>query len=74
MLAREFGRRFGIEPVFDGVEAQDGWVNNTLAAQRLFGYPTVPLGTLIEWTADWIRRGMPIHEKPTRFEVRDGRF
>jgi nucleoside-diphosphate-sugar epimerase len=74
MLAQEFGKRFGIEPVFDGVEAQDGWVNNTLAAQRLFGYPIVPLGTMIEWTADWVKRGMPVHDKPTRFEVRDGRF
>ncbi len=74
MLAQEFGRRFGVEPVLDGVEAPDGWVNNTLAAQRLFGYPTVPLGKMIEWTADWVGRRMPIHEKPTRFEVRDGRF
>jgi len=51
-----------------------GWVNNTLAAQRLFGYPMVPLGKMIDWTADWLARDMPTHDKPTRFEVRDGRF
>ncbi len=74
MLAQEFGRRLGVAPVFEGAEAPDGWYNNSLAAQRLFGYPIVPLGKLIEWTADWVKRRMPIHEKPTRFEVRDGRF
>lgn len=73
-LAHEFGGRFGVEPLFDGVEAPDGWVNNTLAAQRLFGYPIVPLGKMMDWTADWVARRMPTHEKPTRFEVRDGRF
>jgi nucleoside-diphosphate-sugar epimerase len=74
LLAQEFGKRFGIEPVFDGVEAPDGWVNHSLQAQRLFGYPIVPLGKMIEWTADWVQNDKPIHDKPTRFEVRDGRF
>ncbi|MEQ9641176.1 MAG: NAD(P)-dependent oxidoreductase [Alphaproteobacteria bacterium] len=74
MLASEFGRRFGIEPSFEGTEAADGWVNNSLAAQRLFGNPVVPLGTMIDWVADWVLRDMPMHGKPTRFEVRDGSF
>lgn len=74
LLAQEFGKRFGVAPVFDGVEAPDGWVNHSLQAQRLYGYPIVPLGKLIEWTADWVQNAKPIHDKPTRFEVRDGRF
>jgi nucleoside-diphosphate-sugar epimerase len=74
MLAQEFGRRFGVEPQFEGAEAPDAWVNNTLQAQRLFGYPIVPLATMIDWVADWVARDMPQHGKPTRFEVRDGRF
>ena len=74
MLAHEFGRRFGVEPVFEGVEAPDAWVNNCLQAQRLFGNPVVPLGRMIDWTADWVARGLPVHDKPTRFEVRDGGF
>jgi nucleoside-diphosphate-sugar epimerase len=74
MAAIEFGRRFGVEPIFEGVEAADGWINNTLEAQRLFGYPTVPLARMIDWVADWVERDMPVHDKPTRYEVRDGRF
>lgn len=74
MLAHAFGERFGIEPVFEGVEAPEAWVNSTLAAQRLFGNPMVPLGTMIDWTADWVQRAMPVYDKPTGFEVRDGGF
>jgi len=74
LLAQAFGERFGVEPVFEGTEAPDAWVNSTLAAQRLFGYPIVPLGRMIDWTADWVARDMPVHDKPTHFEVRDGGF
>jgi hypothetical protein len=29
---------------------------------------------MIEWTADWIARGMPLYDKPTRYERRDGNY
>jgi len=74
MVAREFGRRLGKEPVFKGEVADTGWYNNTLAAQRLFGYPTVPLAVLIDWVADWIMRDMPCYDKPTHYEERAGHF
>lgn len=74
MAAREFGRRFGREPVFEGEVQPDGWYNNTLAAQRLFGYPSIPLAVMIDWVADWIERGMPSHNKPTHYEERQGSF
>lgn len=74
MAAREFGKRFGREPVFEGEVRPDGWYNNTLAAQRLFGYPRVPLAVMIDWVADWIARDMPKHDKPTHYEERGGQF
>lgn len=74
MAAREFGKRLGCEPIFEGEVQPDAWLNNTLAAQRLFGYPTVPLGVMIDWVADWISRDMPSHHKPTHYEERGGSF
>ncbi|MEP3334373.1 NAD(P)-dependent oxidoreductase [Sedimentitalea sp.] len=74
MAARAFGRHFGKEPVFEGEVQPDGWYNNTLEAQRLYGYPTVPLGVMIDWVADWMQRDMPSHDKPTHYEERAGSF
>ncbi|MQB08037.1 NAD(P)-dependent oxidoreductase [Agrobacterium tumefaciens] len=74
LAAREFGRRFGKEPIFSGEIRSDGWYNNTLSAQRLFGYPSIPLAVMFDWVADWIERGMPSHGKPTHYEERQGSF
>ena len=73
-LAQEFGRRFGKAPVLTGTEAPDAWLINTAQAMRLFGYPRVPLARLVDWTADWIERGLPSLGKDTHFDTRDGTF
>jgi len=73
-LAESFGQRLGKPPVFTGVEAPEAWLVNTAQATRLFGYPSVPLGKLMDWTADWVARGMPSLGKDTHYDVRDGDF
>jgi len=73
-LAESFGQRLGKPPVFTGVEAPEAWLVNTAQATRLFGYPCVPLGKLVDWTADWVARGMPSLGKDTHYDVRDGDF
>jgi len=73
-LAETFGRKFGVEPVLTGSEAPDGWLVNASRAFELFGYPTVPLSRLIDWTGDWVGRKMPSLGKDTKFDRRDGAF
>jgi len=73
-LAEAFGKRLGKQPHFVGVEAPDAWLVNTAEARRLFGPPSVPLGKLVDWTADWVARGMPTLGKDTHYDVRDGVF
>ena len=73
-LAVAFGERFGVAPILAGTESDTAWLVNTTAAQRLFGPPEVPLERLIDWTADWVARGMPSLGKDTHFEVRDGNY
>ncbi len=74
VLARAFGERFGVAPRFENAPAATAWINSTEAARRLFGCPLVPLPRMIDWVADWIDRGMEHYGKPTRYQVRDGRF
>jgi len=73
-LAEEFGRRFGKPPVITGEEAPTAWIMNTGEAERLFGYPRVPLSRQINWVADWTQRGGKLYGKPTKFESRDGKY
>jgi nucleoside-diphosphate-sugar epimerase len=73
-LAAEFGKRFGKAPVVTGTESPTAWLVDTRAAQKLFGAPRVPLAQMIDWQADWIRRGGESLGKPTHFETRDGKY
>jgi len=73
-LAQQFGDRFGRTPVVTGREAPTAWLSNASAATRLFGPASVSIEQMIDWTADWVARDMPSLGKPTKFEVRDGRY
>jgi nucleoside-diphosphate-sugar epimerase len=73
-LALEFGRRFGVEPMWEGEETQTALLNVASKAHQLFGYPSVTVQDLIDWTAHWVSIGGVTHSKPTHFDVRDGKF
>jgi nucleoside-diphosphate-sugar epimerase len=73
-LAAQFGKLFGEPPVIVGKEEPTAWLTNTSLAVKLFGLPIVDTAQLIAWTADWVARSMPSLGKPTKYEVRDGRY
>jgi len=73
-IAEEFGRLFGIEPIFNGRESEMAILSNAAKANAMFGHPTVPPNQMISWVAHWISQGGALHHKPTHFEVQDGKF
>jgi nucleoside-diphosphate-sugar epimerase len=73
-LAAKLGARLGRDPIIIGTEQPTAWLTDTSQAVKLFGLPTVDTERLIAWTADWVARAMPSLGKPTKYEVRDGRY
>jgi dTDP-4-dehydrorhamnose reductase len=72
--AEKLGSLLGKRPVFAGTEAPGCCLGDATKAVQLFGLPRVTAATLIEWSADWVKRGGAYLGKPTHFEVRDGRY
>jgi nucleoside-diphosphate-sugar epimerase len=73
-VACRFGERFGRAPIFTGAEAPDALLSDASRSVSLFGPPSVPLDTLVDWVADWVARGGVLLGKPTHFEEREGRY
>lgn len=72
--AKKLGALLGREPVFAGEPTNTAYLSNAGKMAKLFGYPRVPLETLIEWQAQWIRDGGRALGKPTHFEERKGSY
>jgi nucleoside-diphosphate-sugar epimerase len=73
-VAQHFARKLGKEPHFCAHEATDALLNNASRSHGWFGAPGTSVDQMIDWIADWVRRGGSTLDKPTHFETRDGRF
>ena len=69
-----FGKLLDRTPIFAGSESAEALLSNAGECHRLFGYPRVSIGQLMEWIASWVRSGGVLWDKPTKFQVRDGKF
>ncbi|MGH9470796.1 MAG: NAD-dependent epimerase/dehydratase family protein [Terriglobia bacterium] len=72
--AEYFAGRFGREAHFCGSPGDRALLSNASLCHSLLGYPEVSLGELMEQVAHWVARGGESLNKPTKFEVADGRF
>jgi nucleoside-diphosphate-sugar epimerase len=73
-ICHRFGALFNRAPTFIDIESDTALLSDASTACKAFGPPPTSLDQMLEWTADWIRRGGETWNKPTHFEVRDGRF
>ncbi|MFN0122492.1 MAG: NAD-dependent epimerase/dehydratase family protein [Blastocatellia bacterium] len=73
-VAEYFARRFGRAAQFTGADRGVALLSNAAACAQSFGAPAVSRETLCEWVAHWIESGGRSLNKPTKFEVTDGRF
>jgi hypothetical protein len=61
-------------PQFTGVASDTAILSNGQKGHRMFGYPSLPIDLLVEAVAAWTCGGGALLGKPTKFEVRDGKF
>lgn len=73
-VATDLAAGLDLDVVFEGAPAVDALLSNASKCHHLFGYPDIPAATLVAWQAEWLKSGLPLLGKPTKFDVRDGRF
>jgi hypothetical protein len=73
-VAHQFGRLTSRPVELSGSEAPDALLSDGRLGYELLGRPGVGSEQMIRWIADWHLRGGPTLGKPTKFQVRDGRF
>jgi nucleoside-diphosphate-sugar epimerase len=72
--AEWFGDKFSKPPVFVHAEGPVALLSDSHKCRAALGEPQVSFDLLREWVAHWIQIGGRSLNKPTRFEVSDGRF
>ena len=73
-VCERFGELLGRKVRFDGMESPTALLSDARQAIQLFGQPSMTLDAMLSVTADWIQRGGETWNKPTHFQVRDGKF
>ncbi len=72
--AEFFAQRFQRAASYQGEPSALALLNNAALCHSLLGYPSVAALTLMEMVAHWIEAGGASLNKPTKFEVTDGKF
>jgi nucleoside-diphosphate-sugar epimerase len=74
-VAGVFAHLFDTDARFVGEErGAKMYLSNAARATSWFGYPRVPLLTMIQWQAAWIKQGGRSLGKPTHYGVVNGKF
>ncbi len=73
-LAVQIGRRLGKEPRFASQEAATALLSDSSLCVKRFGPPATPLDEMIAHVVDWVAAGKAVLNKPTKYDVRDGKF
>ncbi len=74
VVCERFAERFDKRVEFVGSPAPTALLSDATKSVQLFGSPRLGLDDLVDLTADWILRDGETWNKPTHFEVRDGKF
>lgn len=73
-LAEQIGRELGREPKFVSRQAQSALLSNASRCSSMFGRPQMKVEQMVSMIAKWVASGKQTLNKPTKYDVRDGKF
>lgn len=73
-LAVALGKRMDMAPIFDGKESETALLGDTRVLVNKFGAPCVSVEQIVDWVAHWVMLGGRTLGKPTKYELRTGKF
>ncbi len=73
-VAEEFGKLLDRPVRCRGKEGDTALLSDGHLGHERYGSPRVDAAQLLQWIAEWVRRGGRTLDRPTHFEVRNGGF
>ena len=73
-LAEQIGRTLGTKPEFVSREAPSALLSDASYAFGKFGLPQTTLEQMVDMIAGWVAAGKKTLNKPTKYDIRDGKF
>jgi dTDP-4-dehydrorhamnose reductase len=73
-VATRLGQLLDRAPKFIGAEASNALLGNSSRLCAQLGTPGVRVDQMLSWISHWIKRGGRNLDRPTHFEVRDGKY
>jgi nucleoside-diphosphate-sugar epimerase len=73
-VAEQLAERLGQPVEYTSNESPTALLNDGRFSHERYGPPEVGVSQMLDWVADWVKRGGECLGKPTGFEVRDGKF
>jgi len=73
-LAGRIGELLGKSPQFTGAEGTACLLSDASSCFKALGHPVTSLDEMIASIVPWVASGKPVLNKPTKYEVGDGRF
>ena len=73
-LAEKIGKELNKKPIFVSQEARTALLSNASFCLSVFGYPQTTLEEMVSLIAKWIASGKTVLSKPTKYDIRNGKF
>ncbi|MCP4259258.1 MAG: NAD(P)-dependent oxidoreductase [Planctomycetes bacterium] len=73
-LAEQIGKELKIKPKFVSQKAQTALLSNASLCINKFGSPQTELSEMISLIVKWVASGKTVLNKPTKYDIRNGKF